>query len=374
MLRTRLKVFALAALVAVPVASAAVRIKDLVRFEGVHDHAVLGYGIVVGLSGSGDSSRNFVTQQSVSNMLREFGVNVPATSLNSRNTAAVIVTADLRGAVRRGDRVDINVAALGDARSLAGGTLLVTPLLGIDRHTYALAQGALSVSGFRYEQSGSIEQKNHPTAGVIPEGAIIEREIEPPHPDSNGSLDLILNEPDFTTARRVAAAINARLPSAGAQALDAGRVRLGSVPSDPAAVVDVVASIETLSVEPDVSARVIVNERTGTIVSGGNVSLSAVTVTQGDIRVSIQERYLVSQPNGYGYTGFPSPGIRTAVVPEATIGVKEAEAQSVELGEGATIMDLVRALKAIRASSRDVIAILQGIKRAGALHAELVIQ
>jgi flagellar P-ring protein FlgI len=355
-----------------PSAEGAVRIKDLVRFEGVHDNAVLGYGIVVGLSGTGDSSRNYVTQQSVSNMLRDFGVNVPATSLNSRNAAAVVVSADLRGAVRPGDRIDVNVAALGDARSLAGGTLLLTPLLGVDRRTYAIAQGALSTSAFRFEQSGSIEQKNHPTAGVIPEGAIIQKAIEPPHPDSNGSLDLILNDPDFTTARRVAVMINKRVPSASASAVDSGRVRLAGVPLDPAAVVDLVASIETLEVEPDVASRVIVNERTGTIVSGGNISLSAVTITQGDIRVSIQERYQVSQPEGF--VGRQSSGVHTAVVPEATIGVREAEAQSIELTQGATITDLVRALKTIRATSRDVIAILQGIKRAGALHAELVIQ
>lgn len=361
-----------AGLALAPNTHGAVRIKDLVRFEGVHDNAVLGYGIVVGLSSTGDSSRNYVTQQSVSNMLRDFGVNVPATSLNSRNAAAVIVSANLRGAVRPGDRIDVNVAALGDAHSLAGGTLLLTPLLGVDRRTYAIAQGALSVSAFRYEQSGSVELKNHATAGVIPEGAIIQRAIEPPHPDSNGSLDLILNDPDFTTARRVAGMINARVPSASASAVDSGRIRLAGVPLDPSAVVDLVASIETLEVEPDVAARVVVNERTGTIVAGGNIALSAVTVTQGDIRVSIQERYQVSQP--YGFVGRESSGVRTAVVPEATIGVHEAEAQSIQLAQGATIGDLVHALKAIRASSRDVIAVLQGIKRAGALHAELVIQ
>jgi flagellar P-ring protein precursor FlgI len=372
MLRISQALIIAAAVMLAPSADGAVRIKDLVRFEGVHDNAVLGYGIVVGLSGTGDSSRNYVTQQSVSNMLRDFGVNVPATSLYSRNVAAVVVSANLRGAVRAGDRIDVNVAALGDAHSLAGGTLLLTPLLGVDRRTYAIAQGSLSVSAFRYEQSGSIEQKNHPTAGVIPEGAIIQRAIEPPHPDPNGSLDLILNEPDFTTARRVAGKINARVPSASASAVDSGRVRLVGVPLDPSAVVDLVASIETLEVEPDVASRVVVNERTGTIVSGGNVSLSAVTVTQGDIRVSIQERYQVSQPSGF--VGRQSSGIYTAVVPEATIGVHEAEAQSIELAQGATISDLVRALKTIRATSRDVIAILQGIKRAGALHAELVIQ
>jgi flagellar P-ring protein precursor FlgI len=355
-----------------PRAADAARIKDLVRFGGVQDNAILGYGIVTGLSGSGDSSRSFVTQQSVSNMLREFGINVPATALSARNSAAVIVTANLHGAVRAGDRVDVNVAALADAHSLAGGTLLVTPLLGIDRRTYALAQGPLSVSAFRFEQAGTLEQKNHPTAGVIPEGAVVELPIDPPHPDGNGALDLILNEPDFTTARRVADRINAVVSSVRASAVDSGRVRLTGVPLDPEGIVRVVSSIEVLAVEPDVASRVIVNERTGTIVSGGQVSLSAVTVTQGDIRISILQRYAVSQPDGVYLRG--ASGVRTAVVPEATVGVREAIAQSVELPQGGTIADLVHALSEIKASSRDVIAILQGIKRAGALNAELIIQ
>jgi flagellar P-ring protein precursor FlgI len=235
-----------------------------------------------------------------------------------------------------------------------------------------MAQGALAIGGFRYEQNGTVRQKNHPTAGSIPEGAIAQRAVTPELLTHDGSLDLILNDPDFTTATRVASAINAQVRNASAAPIAAGRVRLSPSTSEPAGVVALIASIENLPVEPDGRARVVVNERTGTIVSGGNVTLSEVTVTQGDIRVAIDQRFIVSQPDGVLYR--PSRGIRTAVVPETTIDATESGTVAVDLPRGATISDLVSALKGIHASSRDVIAILQGIKRAGALHAELVIQ
>ncbi len=353
-------------------AVAAVKIKDLGHFNGVRDNQILGYGLVVGLAGSGDSSRNLATVQSVSNMLREFGLQVPVTSVNSRNVAAVLVTANLPGFLRVGDRVDVNVSSVGDAGSLAGGTLLMTPLLGSDRQVYAVAQGAMSIGGYKYEQAGTSRQKNHPTSGNIPEGAIAEKSIAPSIVSKDGTLDLILNDPDFTTATRVASIINQRVPSAAATAVEAGRIRLRPPAGDDASIVTMVAAVEGLPVDPDSKARVIVNERTGTIVSGGNVWMSEVTVTQGDIKVSITQRYLVSQPDGVLVR--PSAGIRSVVVPEATVDVNESEIHSVELKEGATIADLVNALHAVKASSRDVIAILQGIKRAGALHAELIIQ
>jgi flagellar P-ring protein FlgI len=361
----------LVSLLAAPV-HGAVRIKDLGRFDGVRESNVIGYGLVVGLSGTGDSRRSLATVQSVSNMLQEFGLQVPPTAINSRNVAAVLVTADVPGFLSAGDRLDVNVSSIGDASSLAGGTLLMTPLLGPDRQVYAMAQGALAIGGFRYEQNGTVRQKNHPTSGNIPEGAIAERSVTPQLLTRDGALDLILNEPDFTTATRVASAINADIRGAVATPIAAGRVRLAPSSSEPAGVVALIASIENLSVEPDNKARVVVNERTGTIVSGGNVTLSEVTVTQGDIRVSIDQRFLVSQPEGGLFR--PSREIRTAVVPETSIDVDDAEPIAVDLPRGATISDLVTALKGIRASSRDVIAILQGIKRAGALHAELVIQ
>jgi flagellar P-ring protein FlgI len=371
--QTLIRPLALGLLVALSISDAlgAVRIKDLARFDGQRENSILGYGLVVGLAGTGDTPRNYATQQSVSNMLREFGVNVPPLALNSRNVAAVIVTARVAGVANAGDRLDVNVAAMGDARSLAGGTLLVTPLIGVDREVYASAQGPLTVSGFVYEQAGSSEQKNHPTAGVIPEGAILERSLALDARSLAPRLELILRNPDYTTSRRVAAAINARMPELSATPIDAARVRLAG---DASVVnrVELMAAIESLTVEPDVAARVIVNERSGTVVAGGDIWLSPVTITQGDIRVSVVQRYQISQPEGI-YSR-PSNGIRTAVVPEATVAVNEAQAEAVTLPAGATIADLVSALRAIRATSRDVIAILQGMKRAGALHAELVIQ
>lgn len=355
-----------------PPSLAAVRIKDLGRFDGVRENVAVGYGLVVGLSGTGDSRRSLATVQSISNMLQEFGLQVPPDAVNSRNVAAVLVTATLPGFVSVGDRMDVNVSSVGDASSLAGGTLLMTPLRGVDRQVYAVAQGALSIGGFRFEQNGTLRQKNHPTSGNIPEGAIAERTIAPQLVSSDGTVDLILNDPDFTTASRVANTINLEVRSAQAAPVAAGRVRLSAGSDSGAGLVALIASIENLAVEPDTRARVVVNERTGTVVSGGNVWLSAVTVSQGDIRVSIDTRFLVSQPESFLFR--PSPEIRTTVVPESTVEARESDLKSVNLPQGATIADLVAALKGIKASSRDVIAILQGIKRAGALHAELIIQ
>lgn len=363
-------VLALLALPA-PMAYSAVRIKDLARFDGVREQPIIGYGIVVGLSGTGDSQRSVATLQSVSNMLREFGLAVPPYAISSRNVAAVIVTADLPGAVRAGDRFDVNVAALGDARSLAGGTLLMTPLMSNNRVSYAMAQGPLAVGGYKFEQRGTSAQKNFPTAGTIPAGAIAQRSLEPDLVNA-GTLELLLDEPDYTTATRVAAAINHVTPGA-ASAVDSGRVRVAMTGTDKVAAVSMMARIESITIDPDVAARVVVNERTGTVVSGGDVYLSAVTVSHGDLRVSIVERFAFSQPEDVATFG-RSSGIRSFAVPEAEVHVSEDEATAVSLPTGATIAELVNALRAIKVSSRDVIAILQGIKRAGALHAELVVQ
>jgi flagellar P-ring protein precursor FlgI len=353
-------------------AQGSVRLKDLGRFAGVRDNSVIGYGLVVGLSGTGDSRRSLTTVQSVSNMLQEFGLQVPAAGINSRNVAAVLVTAKLPGFMNVGDRLDVNVSSIGDASSLAGGTLLMTPLRGPDREVYAMAQGSLSIGGYRFEQNGTVRQKNHPTSGNIPEGALAERVIAPQLLTADGGIELILNDPDFTTASRVATLINKSVPGAQATPVTAGRIRLAAPSSAPGGIVTMVSAVENLAIEPDIKARVVVNERTGTIVSGGNVYLSAITVTHGDIKVAIDTRYLVSQPDGYQY--FTGPGVRTAIVPETNMEVSESQLKAVNLPQGATIEDLVAALKAVKASSRDVIAILQGVKRAGALHAELIIQ
>ncbi len=356
-----------------PPAGAAVRIKDLARFDGVREQPIIGYGIVVGLSGTGDSQRSVATLQSVSNMLREFGLVVPPYAVSSRNVAVVIVTADLPGAVRAGDRFDVNVAAMGDARSLAGGTLLMTPLMANNKVAYAMAQGPLAVGGYKFEQRGTSAQKNFPTAGTIPEGAIAQRSLESELVGSSGTLELLLDEPDYTTATRVAAAINTELTPGAATAVDSGRVRVALGSQDKVAAVSLMARIESISINPDIAARVVVNERTGTVVSGGDVYLSAVTVSHGDLRVSIVERFAFSQPEDVAVFG-RSSGVRSFARPEAEVHVSEDQATAVSLPTGATIAQLVEALRAIKVTSRDVIAILQGIKRAGALHAELVIQ
>jgi flagellar P-ring protein FlgI len=358
--------------VCMQVTAAGVRIKDLARVEGGRQSSIVGYGLVVGLSGTGDSSRNLVTVQSVSNMLREFGLQVPPDALNARNVAAVLVSAQLPAAVRSGDRLDVNVAAIGDARSLAGGTLLMTPLVGADRKLYASAQGPLTVGGYRFERDGTSGQKNFPAAGSVPEGAVVEVTRTPTVVSPDGHLELLLNEADYTTAMRVAHTIAQSIPDTGARALDAGRVEVHVSSADPEQVTRLMAQIETLAVEPDSAARVVVNERTGTVVSGGAAWISAVTVTQGALRVSVIERNRVVQPRGVLIN--PGEGVQTAIVPEADVRIREDGAQSVELAQGATIAELVAALRAMRASAQDVIAILQGIKRAGALHADLIIQ
>lgn len=352
-------------------AHAAVRIKDLARIDGVRENSILGYGLVVGLSGTGDSSRNQATLQSVSNMLREFGLQVPPSGINSRNVAAVLVTAELPGIVRVGDRIDVNVSAIGDARSLTGGTLLMTPLLGGDREIYATAQGPLAVGGYRFEQNGNSRQKNYPTAGTISSGAIAERSVTPDISGNDGAIDLLLHDPDYTTAVRVASTVASNIPGFVAYPIDSGRVRV-QLPGSGTAV-GAIARLESLAVEPDIKARVVVNERTGTVVSGGNVWISDVTITHGDIKVAITEKYQVSQPRGLFLRGAVE-GIQTVVVPDTDVEVFESDVQSVSLERGATIADLVEALRSIRVSSQDVIAILQGIKRSGALHAELIIQ
>lgn len=364
--------FLLAGIALPGAANSGVRIKDLGRIDGIRENMIVGYGIVTGLASSGDSPRSQATLQSVANTLREFGVTVTAAQLSSRNVAAVLVTATLPAFSRSGDRVDVNVSSLGDARSLVGGTLLMTPLYGPDRKVYALAQGAVSIGGYKYDQFGNMLQKNHPTAGNIPEGALVENEVTAKIVNADGVIRVLLNQPDYTTASRIAAGINQQMNANIATARDAGRVEITLPESERPRLVDFVARVENIPVQPDQRARVVINERTGTVVSGGDVRLSRVAVTHGDLRVSIVTDYLVSQPNGYNWrTG---PGVRTAVVPSTRIDAQEEPAASVSLPDGATVDELVATLNKIKTSTRDIITILQSIKRAGALHAELVIQ
>lgn len=353
-------------------AGAAVRIKDLGRIDGVRDNMVVGYGIVTGLAGTGDSSRSQATLQSIANALRDFGISMNASQLNSRNVAGVIVTATLPAHARSGDKMDINVSSVGDARSLLGGTLLMTPLYGPDRRVYALAQGPLSIGGFKYDLNGNVVQRNHPTSGVIPEGATIEVTLTNKIVKDDGAIALLLFDPDYTTASRIATAVNSNFGRDIAKAEDAGRVTVQAPAGESVRLVDFVARLESVVVEPDQRARVVVNERTGTVVSGGDVRISTVTVTHGNLRVSIVTDYLVSQPSGVLIE--PSRNIRSEVVPQTRINVQEDNHSTVSLPAGTRVLELVSALNKIKASTRDIITILQSVKRAGALHAELIIQ
>lgn len=348
-----------------------VRLKDLGRIDGVRDNSLIGYGLVTGLAGTGDSARSRATVQSVANMLMQFGITVTSDQINSRNVAAVMVIATLPAFARPGDKIDINVSSLGDARSLLGGTLLMTPLTGPDRRVHALAQGSVSVGGFKYDLNGNVVQKNHPTAGNVPGGATVEVGSATQIVKDGNLINVLLFQPDFTTAGRIAASLNTTLGRTMAKALDAERVEIRVTDFERDNLVDFLTRVENVAIAPDQRARVIVNERTGTVVSGGDVKISNVTISHGELKVSILTDYLVSQPS---LLIRPGPDVRTQVVPSTRIDVKEADGGSVSLAAGATVADLVTALNRIKVSTRDVITILQGIKRAGALHAELIIQ
>jgi len=347
-----------------------VRLKEIARVEGVRDSALVGYGLVIGLAGTGDTSKNRLTVQSVANTLSHFGVNVTPGDLDSRNVAAVMVTATLPSFASSGQKLDVSVSSLGDARSLSGGILLLTPLDGPDGKLYALAQGALSVGGYEVRAFGSYDQKNHPTVGRVPDGATVERDAPVGLPEGSSTLEVVLYQPDFTTAERVAESLQ-RNAGVDAIAENAGKIRV-TFASPPASLVRAISAIESVPVTPDDVARVVVNERTGTVVSGGDVRLGSVTISQGDLRIQVQTDYLVSQPNGILVN--PSRSIGTAVVPQANIHVQDPEARLVSIPQGATVADLVSALQAIHLSTRDVITVLQSIKDAGALRGELVIQ
>lgn len=353
-----------------------VRIGDIARLSSAQEAALVGYGLVTGLAGTGDSPRNEATVQAIRNMMRRFGVNVELDDVRSRNVAAVMVTATLPPFSQPGDELDVNVTSLGDARSLLGGTLLMTPLAMGDKAIYASAQGPISVGGYSYDLNGNLIQKNHPTAGQIPGGAKVSRAVDTALVDMNGMVTYKLDNPNFETANRIANAVGEIVGAPNVKSLDAGRVVIRVPQQSISNIVPFLTQIEDQQIVPGVSARVVVNEKTGTVVSGGNVVISAVSVTHGNLSVAISTDYAVSQPIAIGnrLSGGALSDIRTEVVPQTDIAVTEDIPISVTLVQGSKVSDLVLALNKIRATSRDVITILQSIKRAGALHAELVVQ
>jgi flagellar P-ring protein FlgI len=346
-------------------AQPATRLKDLTTLEGARDNQLIGYGLVVGLAGTGDRQQTIFSAQSLANMLERMGVSVPATSLLVKNTAAVMITATLPPFAQPGTHVDAVAAAIGDASNLQGGLLLLTALKAADGQVYAVAQGPVVTGGFVAGHGGNHQTVNHPTVGRVPDGAIVERaapSVVPGH-----VLHLQLRYADFTTASRIAIAVNAQYAGQGGPLARAENSALVSV-TVPAAYanrnVDFIAELEKVTVDVDRPARVVVNERTGTIVMGRDVHIAPVAILHGNLTVEIQTSLDVSQPA-------PQSAGVTTVVPKVSVDAKEDQARSVVLKQGATVEELVRALAAIGSTPRDVIAILQNLRAAGALDADL---
>jgi flagellar P-ring protein FlgI len=348
-------------------AEAGSRIKDIADFEGVRENMLVGYGLVVGLAGTGDSLRNApFTRQSLEGMLERLGINVRGTNMQTNNVAAVMVTAALPPFARQGARVDVAVSALGDSKSLQGGMLLVTPLMGADGEVYAVAQGPVAIGGFTASGQGQAVTKGTPTHGKIPNGAMVEREIG----FELASLQVLrigLRNPDFTTASRIAQAINRRIGVSAARATDPSTVVLSLSEGARSDIVGVITELEQLIVEPDQQARVVIDEKSGIVVIGKDVRVDTVAIAQGNLTIKITETPQVSQPQPF------SQGGQTVVVPRTQVEVDEGQGKKLAVLNkgGVSLQDLVDGLNALGVTPRDLIMILQTIKAAGALQAEV---
>lgn len=344
------------------------RIKDLVMISGARDNQLVGYGLVVGLAGDGDKNPIY-TVQSVANLLQRFGVTVPPSTLSAKNVAVVMVTADIRPFVKNGTRLDVTISSLGDAKSLQGGVLLQCPLFGADEIVHAVAQGPLAVGGFvggAGGAGGATVQKNHPTVAQIPGGALVEREIRM-EIVRNNSIDLLLREPDFTSAARMAAAINQTFTNM-AQAVDSMTVRVRVPEGMGESPVDFIARLEGIEVTPDTAARVIVNERTGTIVATSRIRISPCAVSHGELTITVASSQDVSQPGPLAKAG------TTAVTSRTDTKINEPKATFITLPDMPSIEKVAAGLNAIGVTPRDMMAIFQAMKTAGALQAELIMR
>ena len=344
----------------------AARLKDLADIEGVRGNQLIGYGIVVGLNGTGDKKGTSFTSQSVANLLERLGIRVEAEELEVANSAAVVVTATLPPFSRPGNKLDVTLSSIGDASTLQGGILLMTPLKGADGKVYAVAQGPVSVGGFSVAGGGDTAQKNHPTVAYVPSGANVERSI-PFDLFSSGQIRIVLRQPDFNTIMRVQDVVNSSLRGRSqARAIDSASVVVPlthSLGSDP---LRLIAKLERLDVQPDIPARVVVNERTGTIIMGEQVRVSTVALAHGNLNITIRSETQVSQPNALGEGN-------TEVVENTDVQVAEESGQLQVLAESVSLGDVVKALNSLGATPRDLIAIFQALQRAGALQSELII-
>jgi len=343
-----------------------VRIKDIATFEGVRGNQLYGYGIVVGLDGTGDKSSTLFTHQSLQSILKKMNIT-PKGDVKVDNVAAVLVTAELPPFARPGSRIDVTISSVGNCETLQGGILILTPLQGPDGNIYAVAQGAVSIGGFGAGAGGGATQKNHPTVGLIPNGAIIEEEV-PMHILTDQKIKVCLKNPDFTTAKNMAETINEMFENSS-NALDGGCVEI-KIPEeylDESQLVNFISKIEQVEMTTDASAKIVVNERTGTIIAGENVRISTVAVAHGNLVITIREKVTVDQPDT------PLAGGETVVTAETELEATEQKARLIVLKEGVSIKDVANALNAIGVTPRDMISIFQAMKRADALKADLVL-
>ncbi len=349
------------------VPASAARIKDIVDVEGVRPNQLNGYGVVLGLDGTGDGQQSLFTIQSILSMLRRRGVTITVDprQIRVKNAAAVAVTATLPPFARAGSKIDVQISSIGDAKSLRGGTLLLSPLVGGDGQVYAVAQGPVSIGGgFSAQAAGASATSGHPTAGVITGGALVEREV-PAHLVADGKVRLGLHSADFTTARRIALAINDSIGEEAAAVVDPGTVDVALAGGSEEEAMHLLASIETLDVQPDRRARVIVNERTGTVIMGSEVRIAPVAIAHGSLQIQVKTDLGVSQPA-------PFSNGETVVVPDSTVAVQEGEKERLAvLQPGVSLGQLVGGLNALGVTPQDLIAVLEAIKSAGALDADL---
>lgn len=356
---------------AVSVQAETLRVKDLGKLQGWRENALVGYGVATGLAGTGDSPSNRTTRQALSNVLSQFNLTVPPDQVQARNVAVVMVSATLPTFAREGDRLDVTVTSVGDAKSLLGGSLLLTPLKAANGRTYALAQGPMTVGGYRYDANGNVVQKNHPTVGSVPNGATVEVGVSAQMVGAGDKVTFVLDDADYTTANRVAIAVNRQLGGDLAQAVDAGGIEIKVPAAQRGQLVDWLARIENVTVEPDSRAKVVINERTGVVVSGGNVKISKVAISHGDLKINISQQNTASQPFNVIQAG---AGVRTAILTNTKVDVDEQAGPGFLNTTSSSVADLVQSLNNLKTNTRDVISILRAIKAAGALHAELVVQ
>lgn len=361
---------ALCLLAGAPAHAQDVPLSGLGRFDGWRENALIGYGLVTGLAGSGDTRRSVVTRQALQNVLRRLGSTVAEDQISSRNAAVVMVIATLPASANVGDRIDATVTSIGDARSLAGGTLLMTPMLGPDQRPYALAQGALVAGGHSFESQLNQQQRNYPTSALLQGGATVETPVNAMILKDGNRLSFLLSDPNFATAQRIADAISARFGVGTAMANGADEVRI-SYRDDPTRLTHFIADLQTIAIRPERSPRVVVNERTGTIVAGGDVRISSVAISQGDIKVTIKADNYASQPSFI--SGFASD-VRSLVVTNTDLTVDDSSGDTVVSFPNTTVADLVQGLSRARVTTRRTIGILQAIKAAGALHADIIVQ